>query len=133
MIADQTAVLKRIHLTLARSKEFPDGSPGHGYDMIAPLDGRGHIDLAAWKKERANCTVRHFKPGQAEEFGMLVHKPGGNERGRWVFDYDTAQKSDDEAGYLFGTHAFAPGEYVSVTGEDGKVHTFRVASVDAVV
>jgi hypothetical protein len=40
---------------------------------------------------------------------------------------------DDEAGYKFGTHAFLPDEYVSIGGQGGKLHTFRVISVDPVV
>jgi hypothetical protein len=39
----------------------------------------------------------------------------------------------DEAGYRFGEHAFLVGEYVSISGQDGKLHTFRVISVDPVV
>jgi hypothetical protein len=39
------AFLKRIRLTLARSKDFPNGSGQIGYDLIAPLDDYGHIDL----------------------------------------------------------------------------------------
>ena len=31
----------------------------------------------------------------------------------------------------FGTHAFSPGEYVSITEDDGDIHTFRVISVEA--
>lgn len=37
-------VLKRIRLNLARSKEFPSGSTKHGYEFVAPLDSKGHID-----------------------------------------------------------------------------------------
>lgn len=37
--------LQRIRLHLARSKAFPDGSARHGYEFVAPLDARGHIDL----------------------------------------------------------------------------------------
>jgi hypothetical protein len=33
--------LSRILLNLARSREFPYGSPRHGYDFIAPLDSEG--------------------------------------------------------------------------------------------
>lgn len=36
------------------------------------------------------------------------------------------QDDDDEAGYKFGTHAFLPGEYVSISGQDSNLHTFRV-------
>jgi hypothetical protein len=41
-------VLKRIRLELARSKEFPMGSARHGYEFVAPLDSKGHIDPQLW-------------------------------------------------------------------------------------
>jgi hypothetical protein len=59
--------------------------------------------------------------------------PGGAEHARWVFDYNPGEDDDDEAGYKFAAHAFLPGEYVSISGQDGKLHTFRVVSVDPVV
>ena len=62
----------------------------------------------------------------------LVHKPGGAEHARWVFDY-SPDEEDDEAGYKFGVHAFLPGEYLSISGQDGKQHTFLVVAVDPVV
>ena len=122
-------VLKRIRLNLARSKEFPTGSSRHGYEFVAPLDVDGHIDPELWRKYREHCGVRRFW-GTDEEVGRLVHKSGGNERGRWVFDYDQSAEEDDEAGYRFGSHVFRPGEYVSVRDEDGDLHTFRVVSVE---
>lgn len=127
-----TAGLKRISLTLARSKDFPNGSSQIGYDLIAPLDSNGHIDLPAWKKHRAACSVRHFSPAQDDKTGVLVHKAGGAEHGRWVLDYNVARDDDDEAGFLFGHHAFLPGEYVSITDAEGIMHTFMVKSVTSV-
>jgi hypothetical protein len=121
---------KRIRLNLARSKEFPQGSPRHGYEFVAPLDGKSHIDAALWKQQRDHCRVRRFWEGEPDELGFLVHKPGGPEHGRWVFDYDQTAEDDDESGYRFGTHAFRPGEYVSIRNEDGETHTFQVASVE---
>src|SRR6202048_4735305 len=125
--------LNPIPLTLARSREFPDGSSRHGYDFIAPLDPQGHIDPILWKKYRDYCRVRRFWAGEAYEIGRLVHKPGGAEHARWVFDYNPDGDDDDEAGYRFGIHAFVPGEYVSISGHDGKLQTFRVVTVDPVV
>src|ERR1700712_5416979 len=90
--------LKRIRLNLARSKDFPNGSERHGYEFVAPLDGKGHIDAKLWQKYRENCHVRRFGQGEADETGRLVHKPGGAEHARWVFDYDPASTDDDEAG-----------------------------------
>lgn len=121
--------LKRIRLNLARSKEFPAGSERRGYEFAAPLDASGHIDVGLWRKHRDHCRVRRFWEGEDDEIGRLVHKPGGPEHSRWVFDYDDTAEEDDEAGYRFGAHAFTPGEYVSIRDEDGDMHTFRVVSV----
>lgn len=122
-------VLKRIRLNLARSKEFPNGSERHGYEFVAPLDDTGHIDAKLWKTHRAHCGVRRFWD-RDEELGKLVHKSRGKEHSRWVFDYDDTAEQDDEAGFRFGDHAFAPGEYVSIRDEDGEMHTFQVISVE---
>lgn len=122
--------LKRIRLNLARSKEFPQGSPRHGYEFAAPLKGDGHIDETLWRQHRDHCRVRRFWDGEEDEVGFLVHKPGGPEHARWIFDYDQTAEDDDEAGYRFGAHVFRPGEYVSIRDEDGEMHTFVVASVE---
>jgi hypothetical protein len=124
--------LKRIRLHLARSKEFPAGSADHGYEFVAPLDSNGHIDPQLWQKYRQHCRVRRFWAGGDEQVGHLVHKPGGAEHARWIFDYDPTRIDDDESGYRFGVHAFLPGEYVSIHGDDGKMHTFQVKSVESV-
>jgi hypothetical protein len=120
---------KRIRLNLARSKDFPSGSTRHGYEFIAPLDTAGHIDPAQWQKHRKNCHVRRFWNDE-EEYGYLVHKSGGAEHARWVFDYANGGEEDEEAGYRFGSHAFRPGEYVTIRDEGGEMHTLLVVSVD---
>lgn len=121
---------KRIRLNLARSKEFPSGSDRHGYEFVAPLDAQGHIDPKLWQQYREHCGVRRFW-GDEGETGHLVHKPGGVEHARWVFQYDPAPDDDDEAGYRFGSHVFAPGEYVSIRDhDDDEIHTFKVAFVE---
>src|SRR6202521_205755 len=89
--------LNRILLNLARSRKFPEGSPRHGYDFIAPLDAQGHIDPILWKKYRDYCRVRRFWEGEEDEVGRLVHKPGGAEHARWVFDY-TPDGEEDQGG-----------------------------------
>jgi hypothetical protein len=122
-------VLKRIVLHLARSKQFPEGSARHGYEFVAPLDAKGHIDPHLWHQHKDHCRVRRFWAGEDDMVGRLVHKPGGAEHARWVFDYDPGSENDDESGYRFGAHAFAPGEYVSIRDEDGETHTFQIVSV----
>ena len=121
---------KRIRLNLARSKEFPQGSKLHGYEFVAPLDDKGHIDVALWRGNHEHCRVRRFWEGEDDEIGFLVHKPGGPEHARWIFDYNPSRADDDESGYRFGAHAFRSGEYVSIRNEDGEMHTYQVVSVE---
>ncbi len=118
--------LMRVRLELARDHDFPSGSPERGYDFAAPLDGDGHIDAAEWKENRKACRVVRFWAGTPDEVGHLVRKPGGS----WAFHYDIhGDPDDDEAGYRFGTHAFKPGEYVSIKEHDDQLRTFHVVSV----
>ena len=94
--------------------------------QVAPLDGKGHIDLDAWKKLRERCRVRRFWPNEPEEVGHIVHKRGN----MWAFHYDIhGDPSHDETGFRFDSHAFVPGEYVSIKEQDGVLRTFRVVSV----
>ena len=127
-----TATLKRITLTLARSKDFPNGSSQIGYDLVAPLDSDGHIDLPSGRSIAPHASSGIFLPTEDDKTGLLVHKAGGAEHGRWVFDYNVARDDDDEAGFLFGHHAFVPGEYVSISDASGAMHTFVVKSVTSV-
>lgn len=121
---------KRIRLNLARSREFPQGSSRHGYEFVAPLAANGHIDEVAWRAHLDKCRVRRFWGGKDDQHGYLVHKPGGPEHGRWIFDYDRSTEEDDQSGYRFASHVFRPGEYVSIRDENGQMHTFQVSSVE---
>ena len=118
--------IKKVRLELARDRDFPNGSPAHGYEFTAPLDDAGHISAQDWHKERSRCRVRRFWAGEASEAGHLIRKPGG----AWAFHYDIdGDADDDETGYRFGDHAFVPGEYVSIKEHDDELRTFRVVSV----
>ncbi len=89
--------------------------------------------ISTWRsgaRNREHCRVRRFWEGEDDEIGFLVHKPGGPEHARWVFDYNQPRADDDESGYRFGAHAFRPGEYVSIRNEDGEMHTYQVAAVE---
>jgi hypothetical protein len=118
--------MKKIRLELARDRDFPEGSSRHGYEFTAPLDGNGHIDREEWRRRREQCLVRRFWEDEEDEIGHLVRKPGGS----WAFHYDVhGDEDDDEAGYRFANHAFAPGEYVSIREHDDALRTFRVVRV----
>jgi hypothetical protein len=127
---DVTSYAQTNPATLGALEGVSRGFFGTRYEFVAPIDAKGHIDPELWRKYREHCRVRRFWNGESEQVGQLLHKPGGAEHARWVFDYDENRADDDEAGYRFGGHAFTPGEYVSITEDDGDVHTFRVVSVE---
>jgi hypothetical protein len=67
-----------------------------------------------------------FPDGSREEVGHILHKRGNV----WAFHYDIhGDPGHDEAGYRFSSHAFVPGEYVSIKEQDDVLRTFRVMSV----
>jgi len=121
-----STTLRKIHLELAREPGHPEGEASHGYDLLAPLDAAGQLDAAAWKQDRDACRVRRFRRDEQDQVGRLGRRPGGS----WFFDYGQGDE-DDESGFRFGSERFVPGEYVSIREHDGRMHTFRVVSVEA--
>ena len=111
-------MLTKIRLELARTKEHPQGLRSQGYEFTVPLNGTGKIDAEAFHKLKERCRVRRFRPGEEDDIGHLVRKPGGS----WAFHYDIhSDEEDDEDGYRFGDHAFRTGEYVSIREDDELV------------
>ena len=123
MTTKHERLLRQMRLELPRDHEFPNGSNERRYDFIAPLDRKGHFELAAWKDLKDRCRVRRFRAHEAEEMGDVVHKRGIV----WTFHYDI--HGHDESSFQFDSPAFLPGEYVSIKEQDGSLRTFRVASV----
>jgi hypothetical protein len=116
-------MLKKVRLEMARNPKFPDGSRNHGYEIVAPLTADGHLDLDAWPKEKAKCSVRRFWQGQDDESGTIERKGK-----RWVFSYEEGDE-DDEPVFRLGDHVFKPGEYISITEHSGEQYTFLVTAV----
>jgi len=51
-------------------QQVPDGDGACGYEFIAPLDDGGRLDAAAWRANRARCTVR--ERGNERDFGCVL-------------------------------------------------------------
>jgi hypothetical protein len=117
--------LSRIRLELGRTQEFPQGSAQHGYEFIAPLTRDGHVDAVGWRRTKEHCGVRRFWGHDRDEQGMLRHVGHG-----WRFDYSVPNESD-EPFFKLDTHAFVPGNYVSIREHDGVTRPFRVVEVTA--
>jgi hypothetical protein len=122
--AASRTTLSFVRLELARTPEFPEGSPDHAYEFAAPLSADGHIDATAWKEVQDRCEVTRFWGGETVQTGKLRHTRGG-----WRFDYDATDDRDDEPFFKLDRHALIPGAYVSITEQDGVQRPFRVASV----
>ena len=89
--------LRRVRLELARDHEFPHGSAERGYDFIAPLDAKGHIDVEGWRALRDRCRVRRFWADLPDEVGHILHQ--GH---RWAFHYDIrGNTANDDVGFRF--------------------------------
>lgn len=120
--------LSRIVMRLARNPgtEFAGGDDHRGYALTAPLTPDGRLDEAAYAKSRDACHVRRFAPDEDPVDGRL-----GRRGARWFFDYEDTGVSGDEPVYRLGEHRFAVGEYVTITDEDGRPLTYKVAEVAA--
>jgi hypothetical protein len=130
MTAPARTPLRKGTLNAARSKEFPEGSIRHGYELLAPLTPEGRIDVEAWKARRGECFVHRFWGDEPPQRGLLAHRPGGRGGSSWAFEYGSvATPDEEEAGYRFGDHVFRVGEYVSIREEGGELTTFKVVDV----
>lgn len=118
--------LYNIRLELARTKDFPEGSALHGYEFVAPLDAKCHLDAEEWRHSKEACVVRRFNKGVDDEHGVLVHQGKG-----WRFDYDKRSRDDDEPLFKLDRHTIKQGEYLSITEHDGVSRPFKVTRVAA--
>lgn len=119
--------LYAVRIELARTKEFPEGHAGHGYEFVAPLDERGSLNAKEWLANKARCTVRRFTPGGADELGRFAHVGNG-----WHFDYDAHSRDDDEPLFKLDRHLIKEGYYLSVKEHDGVSRPFRIVAVQPV-
>ncbi len=102
--------LSKISLQLARCREFPEGNPRDGYEIVAPLDETGRLGTEAWHAQRDYCRVRRLAPAGATRHGRLLHRAGGAGGASWVFDYEDRSEADDEGGSRLDCHRMAPGQ-----------------------
>jgi hypothetical protein len=117
--------LTQVIMELAREPGHPLGDREHGYHLHLPLTEDGRIDESGFQQLGQVCTVKRLRPGEQPRHGRVRRGPFG----RWRFDYDDRQDFDDEVGFRLGEERFVPGEYISVTEDDGVMHTFQVVAV----
>lgn len=119
--------LVTIRLELGRMTGVPEGDPRHAYEMVAPLDAKGHLDPEEWRAEKDRCAVRRFRPGEPVRRGNLCHSGRG-----WLFDYLPGRSDDNETLFRLDRHLIEKGLYVSVTEDDGVQRPFKIVDVTPV-
>ena len=122
--ASLPAQFRQFRLALAREPGHPEGDTEVAYIIVAPLDSQDRIDAKLWREHRDACRVVRQRPGEEDQQGRLVHRPGGS----WAFHYGDEAGLSDEVGYHLADERFIVGEYVSIN-EHGMMHTYRVTSV----
>jgi hypothetical protein len=103
---------KSIHLELARTPEFPEGSAVHAYFLRLPLDDAGFIDRAAMEHPVESPRVRRMWPNEHDRNGVVI-KPGD---------------ADDEGIFHLEHHPIRVGEYLTITEADGAKLPFKIVS-----
>ena len=116
--------LKTVRLEMARNPRHPEGDGACGYEIKVPLDPDGHIDIAAFKRDRKGCTVRRFWRNEDDKVGELHH----TRHGAWAFSYEPGEE-DDEPLFRLDSHVLRQGEYVTVREHNGEAVTFRVTRI----
>jgi hypothetical protein len=111
-----------IRLELARTPEFPQGSPAHAYVLRLPIDDNGVLEERILKHPDQDPVVRRFWPGQAERKGVVIPKGRG-----WVFSYAPGD-TDDEALFHLEDRPIKVGQYLTITEADGEKLPFKVVS-----
>jgi len=113
-------MLRTVRLELARCRDFPEGSPTHGYELRIPLDARGKLDVGEMPAHRHETTFRRFWGGE-DETGRVHHDHRG-----WKLAFSGGP---EEIIFKGDVHRFLPGDYVSIAERDGETRTFRVITV----
>lgn len=118
------ASFQHIRLELAREPGHPHGDAGDGWDLVAPLDAEGRLDLHACLAAPERCFVRRFIRDATIATGRLRHTVGD----QWLLELD-GRDDLDATGFRLSEERFTPGEYVSILSVSGQSHTYGVERV----
>lgn len=117
-------IWKNIRLELARTPDFPRGSPSRSYLLRLPLAENGAIDRTALHDHPREATVRRFWPSEPDLAGYVIASPAG-----WVLAFDRAPTGNDSG--KLESDALRLGDCVTMTEPDGRRLPFRVAALEA--
>jgi hypothetical protein len=117
---------KSIHLELARTEEYPDGSPRHIYALRLPLSHDGLIDAEEFRRHREAALVHRYWGEERPRAGYVIKTRHG-----WALSYERGQ-DDDEQIFHLETHPLRIGAYVTITDAMGDDLPMRIVSMEDV-
>lgn len=113
-----------IKLELARTDEFPTGSPSRSYLIRLPLDAEGMVDETARAGDPARATVRRFWPNEPDQSGYVLNSENG-----WVFSYAIVEVGEENFCQL-EDHPIRAGEHLTLTEANGTRYPFHVVRAE---
>jgi hypothetical protein len=129
------ATLVTVTLVMAHGPGFPEGSPGHRYELRVALDARGGLDAAAWLADPRPWPARRIWPGEPERHGDVQHDPDSGWSLRLAGGGGGAAEGEDDAAdaplqsLLDASGPMRPGGYVTITERDGRAYSYRIVGV----
>lgn len=112
-----------VKLELARTEQFPGGSPSRTYLLRLPLDDDGLIDEGLRAADPIRATVRRYWPNQPDQSGYILPKGEG-----WAFSSVPGDRTDETLFYL-ENRPIRQGGCITLTEPDGTRLPFRVVTV----
>lgn len=112
-----------VRLAMARTPEFPEGSPSHAYELVVPLDARGLVDRKAFDANPGSASVQRVWPGEGVRRGAILKRRKG-----WAFSYRPGD-ADDEDIFHLEDHPLTEGNYLTLAEPDGERIPYRVMAV----
>lgn len=121
-----TSEWKIIRLELARTSQFPEGSPSRAFILRLPLNSKGLIDADEVARNPAMATVKRFWPNEPDQQGYVVRSGAA-----WAFSYAIGE-GDDEKLFHLEAHPLQQGDYLTLTEPSGEQLPFRVTRINAI-
>ena len=112
-------------LELARTPEFPEGSPARAYILHVPVDSEGLIDEQQLLAHPGRTLVRRFWPNEPDLVGMIVRAGEG-----WACSYRDGP-DDDERLFHLSDHPIVAGNYLTIEETGGQSWPFRIAETSS--
>lgn len=111
---------KTVRLELAKTPNYPNGSPVRAYLLRLPLNADGVIDSLLYESNPRQATVRRFWPNEPDRAGVIVSHPLG-----WNFVFERNGQRTHEI-FQLEAISIALGKHVLVTAPDGQWLPFKV-------